>query len=147
MSNLANLPPMGLKDRSEKPVKPRKPIPRVSAKKAANRQSEQGQEGAQFMADVHLVPCQVCAKFGLKQTSLTEAHHPISGRYSTERAPDSKVVALCRCHHQGLRHDRDKSKLAIHQGKASWEARYGPDTDYIKPTRVAVEVMRETIDF
>jgi hypothetical protein len=42
------------------------------------------------------------------------------------------------CHHQGLRHDRDTAKLAIHRGKSSWVTAYGPDTDYIEQTQIAI---------
>lgn len=89
----------------------------------------------EYLAAIHSLPCCVCEAFGMVQTSPTEAHHCICGRYSTKRVPDRQAIPLCMCHHQGLRHDRDRAKLAIHQGKASWVEAYGPDTDYIAATQ------------
>lgn len=90
------------------------------------------------LAAIHTLPCQVCEAFGLAQTSPTEAHHPIHGRFSGMKAPDGAAIALCMCHHQGLRFDRDKDKLAIHQGKETWEAEYGRDYTYTSTTRAAL---------
>lgn len=36
---------------------------------------------------------------------------------------------------------RDISKLAIHNGKAPWEAEYGPDYGYIEETQERVELL------
>ena len=87
-----------------------------------------------YLAQVARLPCCVCDAFGMVQTSPTQVHHPICGRYDTRRAPDCDAMPLCKCHHQGLRDDRDESKLAIHRGKDSWELEYGPDTAFIEQT-------------
>ena len=95
----------------------------------------------QYLHDVRQLPCCICDAFGLTQTSVTQAHHIICGRYGNERTPDRMAIPLCMCHHQGLRFDRDKSKLAIHQGKESWEAEYGPDYEYTSVTQDRIERM------
>ena len=89
----------------------------------------------EYLAALHGLPCVICEAFGMVQTSPTEAHHTICGRFSGRKTPDRQAIALCKCHHQGLRHDRDRTKLAIHRGKESWCAEYGPDTDYIAITQ------------
>lgn len=92
-----------------------------------------------YLAAVRTLPCVICVAFGFVQTSPTEAHHPICGRYGNHKAPDRHAIPLCMCHHQGLRHDRDRTKLAIHQGKETWVEAYGPDTDYIAATQDRIE--------
>jgi hypothetical protein len=64
------------------------------------------------------LPCCICEAFGQTQTSETTAHHTICGRYSGAKTPDRE---------------------AIHSGKESWEAEYGPDTDYIAATLDKIE--------
>ncbi len=95
-------------------------------------------EDAPYMGKVRCLPCCICEAFGMAQTSHTEAHHPIHGRFSNEKAPDGAAIPLCMCHHQGLRFDRDRSKLAIHQGKETWDAEYGRDYEHVLPTRIAI---------
>ena len=80
------------------------------------------------LARLHDLPCAVCTRHGEVQRSPTQAHHCISGRFSQRKAPDIMAIALCAFHHQG----GDKYTLAIHQGKAAWEAKYGLDTDYLE---------------
>lgn len=93
----------------------------------------------QYLSDLHQLSCCVCDAFGLTQTSPTEAHHVICGRFGNLRTPDRMAIPLCMCHHQGLRFDRDKSKLAIHNSKEEWVAEYGPDYDYITATQDRME--------
>jgi hypothetical protein len=113
----------------------RKPIKAKSKKRVTHEASAAGQDDKWYKGEVKKRPCCVCVAFGLEQTSPTDAHHPICERYGTARVPDSECIPLCKCHHQGLRFDRDKSKLAIHQGKESWMAAYGLDRDYIEMTQ------------
>lgn len=91
-----------------------------------------------YLAAIHDLPCCVCVAHGFAQTSPTEAHHTICGRHGHRRTSDKQAIPLCMCHHQGLRHDRDTAKLAIHRGKSSWVTAYGPDTDYIEQTQIAI---------
>ena len=88
-----------------------------------------------YLAIIHELPCVICEAFGFRQTSITEAHHTICGRFSGRKTPDRQAIPLCQCHHQGLRFDRDKEKLAIHNGKESWVAAYGEDVEYISATQ------------
>ena len=87
-----------------------------------------------YLTQVRGLPCCICEAFGFEQTSRTTAHHTICGRFSQSKTPDFEAIPLCDCHHQGMRYDRDRAKLAIHRGKESWEAAYGADTDYIDAT-------------
>lgn len=85
-----------------------------------------------YIADIHDQPCCICEAFGELQLSPTQAHHTICGRFSSDKTPDYSAIPLCEGHHLG---HFDNSKLAIHSGKASWVSKYGPDTDWIKPTQ------------
>ena len=87
---------------------------------------------AEYLSAIHGLQCCVCEAFGETQTSPTQAHHTICGRYGHRRTPDKQAIPLCEGHHQGL---WDTSKLAIHKAKKTWVAKYGPDTDYIAATQ------------
>lgn len=99
--------------------KPRKLTPREIA------------EGKEYIGYVKRLPCCICGA-----SPPSDAHHPISGRYGTRKAPDASVIPLCKAHHQW-------GPEAIHNGKSGWEARHGPDTDYIEQTRKRVDRMKE----
>ena len=118
----------GFKSRS-KPLAAKTPMRKVSRKKAARRQSKEGQSGLRYMRAVKQLGCCVC---GMPPPS--DAHHCISGRYGTRKASDFETIPLCRnCHQDGPN--------AIHRAKASWEAIHGPDTGHIKPTRRLVAML------
>ena len=88
-----------------------------------------------YITAVKSLPCCVCARHGEPfGQAPSDAHHTISGRYSGARRADMDAIPLCKAHHQTGEH----GKMAIHQGKETWEAKYGPDTDYIAETRVSV---------
>jgi len=87
--------------------------------------------GKEYMAAVALLPCCVCDKFGMQQTSRTQVHHCFHGRFSSKKASDFDTIPLCEGHHQGM---IDVSKLAIHREKKTWLEHYGPDTGYIEQT-------------
>ena len=89
-------------------------------------------ENPGYVAWLHTRPCIVCQTFRMVQTSPTEAHHTICDRGGNGRTHDEAAIPLCMCHHQGLRHDRDKMKLAIHQSKSAWVAAYGADYSLIQ---------------
>ena len=115
-----------------------KRIKQMSKKRQKYRASDQGQSDLAYMCLVRQLPCIICEAFGMTQTSPTEAHHCKSGRYSTSKEHDRKTIPLCQCHHQGLRFDRDKTKVAYHQGQETWEALYGRDYDFVDVTLDAV---------
>ena len=89
-----------------------------------------------YLAAIHTLPCCICQAFGEVQTTPTEAHHTFCGRYSMAKTPDMQAIPLCDGHHQGK---FEAGKLAIHQSKAAWVEKYGPDTDYIAATQDALE--------
>jgi len=103
MTNLANRPPLGLKETRE------------------------GKDPARLAA-VAAMPCCICHEWGEPQLSPTQVHHCIHGRYSTRRAPDCMTIPLCEGHHQGL---VDTSKLALHQHPSKWRRLYGEDTGWL----------------
>lgn len=115
MTNLAHKPPLGIKDRS--PTK-----------------------NSRHLALVSELPCTICHHHGEPQQSSTQVHHCISGRFATVKASDFATIPLCEGHHQGL---WDWSKVAIHQSKREWEAKYGPDTNYITWTLDMIEEQKE----
>jgi len=83
-----------------------------------------------YLEAIHNLPCCICEAFGHRQTTPTQAHHTICGRYSQRKTPDRQAIPLCYHHHQG--------EDGIHQGKRSWVAKYGQDTDYIAGTLDAI---------
>lgn len=76
-----------------------------------------------YMRRVKELPCVICGKPG-----PSDAHHVICDRYGTDKASDYDTIPLCRdCHMDGPN--------AIHRGKASWVAKYGPDHSYLEQVR------------
>lgn len=103
MSNLANKPPLGLKQPNTK-------------------------KNAKYLDKIRAMPCCICQKFGEVQQSPTTAHHPIHDRYGTTKSSDLEAIPLCDGHHQAL---WDKSKaVAIHNDKKKWRELYGSDWSY-----------------
>lgn len=94
-----------------------------------------GMKDPAYLSAIHNLPCVICEKIGVNQTTPTEAHHTICGRYSQRKTPDRDAIPLCASHHRlGLNGD-----LAIHNGKKSWVKQYGLDTDYIEQTRRQID--------
>ena len=113
-------------NRGTKALKAKTRIKPVSDKRRKHRASKAGQDAMWYMGQVKQLPCCICGSPG-----PNEAHHCISGRYSARKASDWHTVPLCAfCHRIG--------PTAIHNGKASWEVRNGPDTDYIEQTQIAI---------
>lgn len=65
------------------------------------------------------MPCVICGA-----APPSDAHHVISGRFGSAKSSDFDTIPLCKAHHQ-------HGPEAIHQNKSAWEARHGPDTDYL----------------
>lgn len=76
MTNLAGMPPLGLKQP--------KPAPRPD-----------------YLAAIRGLPCCICEHFGFPQVGPTYAHHTICGRFSQVKTPDVQAIPLCYAHHQG----------------------------------------------
>lgn len=108
-------------------IRARKPMRKISAKRSESKTSTEGQRGLVHMARVARLPCVICQRHGEHQTSPTQVHHCIHGRHSSRKVPDRQTIPLCLHHHLG----GSKDKLAIHDGKETWAAKYGPDTDYL----------------
>lgn len=102
MSNLAGLPALG-----QKRPKPEK--------------------DPAYLARVRELRCCICVAFGERQTSPTQAHHVIMGRFSQRKTPDCMAIPLCYDHHQGGK--------GIHTHPAWWAKSYGEDSDFIAITQ------------
>ena len=105
-----------------------------------HQKADTGKDPA-YLAIVVTLPCCICEAYGLPQTSPTQAHHTICGRYSARRTPDREAIPLCEGHHQGM---FDTSKLAIHRGKATWVEAFGSDRDWIEQTQERVDAINWT---
>jgi len=71
------------------------------------------------LARIKQLPCAVC-----NAPPPSDAHHCIHDRYSQAKAPDSMTIPLCKaCHQDG--------PDAIHNDKAAWRAKHGPDHGYL----------------
>jgi hypothetical protein len=79
--------PMGLKG-EKTPAQPRKPLPKVSAKRAAYLRSDARKQGLEHMARVAQLPCLVCG------ARPVEVHHMPDPR------SDMRVIPLCPRHHR-----------------------------------------------
>lgn len=108
--------------------RPTKPMPSRSTKRAAYLASDQGKAGLAHMARVRALPCIICREWGLRQTTPTEAHHCIHGRYGTRKAPDTATIPLCAEHH---RESADPEKVALHAEPSRWKRLHGPDTEWL----------------
>ena len=75
--------------------------------------------GLEYMARVKMLPCVICGA-----APPSDAHHVICGRYGTIKSSDYETIPLCKRHHQ-------VGPNAIHNGKASWVGKYGPDHFYL----------------
>ena len=118
--------------------KTRKPMRRVSRKKAA-----QTQENAAYIAAVRGLPCCACGV-----ANQSEAHHPRC------KPPASEPHAYKRIPGAGIRsHDQDAIPLCrpchtrFHLHRTDWVADHGPDYGFIPSTRAAVAAMIGEIEF
>lgn len=89
---------------------------------------EKAKRNPDHMARVASLPCVICHEWNLPQTTPTQVHHVIHGRYGNRRVPDEMTIPLCEGHHQG---DFDKTKVALHREPAKWKRLYGNDFDWI----------------
>lgn len=78
------------------------------------------------LAEVAALQCCICEACGMTQTSKTEVHHCICGRFSQAKAGDDATIPLCHFHHRG--------PGGIHTIRAEWVNNYGQDTDWISWT-------------
>ena len=85
-----------------------RPIYQKGAKKPAKKSPGKDPD---YLAALHMLPCCICQAFSEAQSSPTQAHHTIHGRYSARKTPDRAAIPMCEGHHQGL---RDTSKIPLH---------------------------------
>ena len=104
--NLANRPPLGLKE------------PKVAPDPA-------------YLARVRTLSCVICEAFGEPQMTPTTAHHVIHGRFSQRKTPDRMAVPLCADHHQ----IGGNGKVALHSEPTRWKRLYGEDHTYTAATQ------------
>lgn len=82
-----------------------------------------------YMMAVKQLPCAVCGA-----PPPSDAHHVICGRYGSRKTSDFDVIPLCKSHHQD-------GPEAIHNGKASWVEKHGPDYAYIEKVRRMLDAL------
>jgi hypothetical protein len=148
--NIMGKPPLGLKDRTRKDApKLRKPVRRISAKRAAHRKSDAGNDGMDYMGAVKSLPCVACGATHRPR----DAHHckdlpPLGEDGPYQKSPhkhrrtgDYDTIPLCEfyCHNDG--------PDSFHKNRTAWRERHGPDYGFIPATRAAVAAINGTIDF
>lgn len=117
MSTVPNIRPVYQKQ--GKAQKAPKPMRKVSAKRQAYQRSPDGKAALAHMGRVKALPCVVCGKHG-----PSDAHHVIHGRFSSAKPSGFNTIPLCKEHHQN-------GPDAIHNGKATWAAKHGPDYGFL----------------
>lgn len=115
MTDLAGRPPLGPKAPKEA-RQPRKPIAKISAKKARHKATERALGGLEHMSTVKALPRLVCGCYGV------EAHHEGKPR------SDFNVLPLCPQHHRreygiGAYHYSPKAFYALHGSSVELLAR------------------------
>jgi hypothetical protein len=107
--DLAGRGPLGPKPTTT-PSKARKPLPRVSPKKRAQKAAERAAGASEHMAAVAALPCLVCGVWPVEVHHVTGDGKPRS---------DFRVIPLCyECH---------RGPNGYHNAKATWIAKNGPD--------------------
>lgn len=105
---------MGLKAPKEA-RQPRKPIPKISAKKSRHKAAEKALGAWEHMAAVKALPCICCGA-----EAPSEAHHVTGDKMPRS---DFRVIPLCCACHRG--------PDGYHNAKRAWVARYGRDCDML----------------
>ena len=114
MGSLLGLPPLGQKQpKPEK--KPRKPVRKISAKRAAYLASDERQEAKKHMEVVAMLPCLVCSAWPV------EVHHEGKPR------SDMNVLPLCSKHHR-----REFGPGAYHYSPRAFYAEHGDSDKLLK---------------
>lgn len=121
MSNLAGKPPLGLKT-GKTAKRPRKPIPRMSAKKRAHKAKERALGASEHMEWVASQGCMVCGSWPV------EVHHEGKPR------SDFNVLPLCPPHHR-----REYGPGAFHYSPKAFYARHGSSEELLARVAKMVE--------
>ena len=137
-------PPGSLLKPEKAAPKARKPMRKVSRKKAAYRASKQGVADQQYVYEVKLLPCVITGRVPTIETP-NDAHHCKDVPPADADSPYAGDP--------GERNHRDAIPLApdahrkLHAGRATWRHDNGPDYSFIKRTRERGKERRESIDF
>ena len=116
------LGPLGLKGAPE-PKNPRKPVRKVSTKKAAYLASPAREKGKRHMAAVAMLPCLICG------ARPVEVHHDTGAGSDPAKKPrsDMRVLPLCSFHHR-----REFGPGAYHYNPRAFYARHGSSEELLK---------------
>ena len=98
-----------------------------------------GYKDPKRLARLHDLPCVVCEKMGIEQTTRTEAHHLI-GYGIGKKASDALTIPLCSKHHaRGNRGD------AIHETPLrQWESVFGTQEELLEKTNKKLKLIVDT---
>jgi hypothetical protein len=113
MPDLAGRGPLGPKPPKSGP-KPRKPIPKQSAKRKAYRASQARADGLAHMGEVAALGCLVCG------ARPVEVHHLPDPR------SDFRVIPLCPPHHR-----REYGPVSYHYSRRAFNAAHGSDDELL----------------
>lgn len=113
MPDISGRPGLGLKQ-PKPPKKPRRAIPKQSARKKAQKAAEKAAGAWEHMAAVKAMPCLVCGAYGV------DVHH--------EGRPRSgfNVLPLCPKHHR-----REFGAGAFHYSPKAFYALHGPSDELL----------------
>jgi hypothetical protein len=112
--SITNKGPLGQKQPKEPKPKYRKPMPRVSEKRAAYKASPEGAAGRAHMGRVAQLPCLVCGAWPV------EVHHE-----GTPRS-DMRCLPLCPQHHR-----QEYGPGAYHYSKRAFYAEHGTSDELL----------------
>jgi hypothetical protein len=93
------------------------PMPDLAGRPPLGQKAGKAKKDPARLAAVAQLACVCCG------ARPVQVHHCISGRYSQRKAPDAMTIPLCHFHHLGAG--------GIHQDKAAWEAKWGPDHGFL----------------
>lgn len=94
-----------------------------------------GYKDKEHLAKLHDIPCVVCNKFHLKQTSRTVAHHFI-GMGLGKKASDLLTLSLCEYHHTGTREEGCKDAIhSISISLKAWEEKFGTQKELLEEVK------------
>lgn len=113
------------------PINPKRTKPRREGPKAPRIKPGRVEDPA-HLARVRSLPCIVCQRNGLDQTTPTEAHHIRASVGMGQKAGDHEAVALCASHHR-------TGKVSIHLAPDLFKWMYGTERELLEKTLEALE--------
>lgn len=113
------------------PMPKKRATPRRKGPKAPRIKPGRAEDPA-HLARVRSLPCIVCQRNGLDQTTPTEAHHIRASVGMGQKAGDHEAVALCASHHR-------TGKVSIHLAPDLFKWMYGTERELLAKTLEALE--------